>query len=204
MKFKLLSSPFFRSGKWGTKSFLSKSPKVMQLINGGAGIQLQTIWFWTTGSSFPSLRAAPATLGYPLLPAPLFSPRSGHLWPMERSGPQISMEETNHLEHERGNTARSQSPLSLQHILGCRKRENSSSVLLEPEDWWLWPPLPQATVRFSNSTWLGLFLSLWFSKENGQLNCFKNNMKGFWNSFSFSFFFFWNLWSPSLYQKSLL
>ena len=100
-------------------------------------------------------------------------PKKWHLWPMERSGPQTPMEETNHLEHERGNTVSSQSPLSLQHILGCRKRENSSSVLLEPEDWWLWPPPLQATVRVSNSTWLGLFLSLWFSKENGQLNCFK-------------------------------
>ena len=112
-------------------------------------------------------------------------PKKWHLWPTERSGPQTPMEETNHLEHERGNTVSSQSPLSLQHILGCRKRENSSSVLLEPEDWWLWPPPLQATVRVSNSTWLGLFLSLWFSKENGQLNCFKNNMKGFWNFFFF-------------------
>lgn len=44
------------------------------------------------------------------------SSRSGHLWGMERSGPQTSMEEKKHLEHKRGNTVRSQSPLSLQRL----------------------------------------------------------------------------------------
>ena len=119
------------------------------------------------------------------------SPGSSHLWGTERGGPQTSMEEKITLNMN----VVTRWDLSLpslcrgcsQHILGYRKKEDSFSVLLEPEDWWLWPPPPQATVHVSNSTWLGLFLSLWFSKENGQLNCFKNNMNGFWNSF---FFFF--------------
>lgn len=161
---------------------------------------------WTSGFSVLAIRAAPAT-GWPppdcvpvlhLLEVVIFEVLGGVVLkpPWRR---------TDHLEYELGSRVRSsQSPCpSRQELLALQHTSEKGKVLFYLRRAWgliagaPTPPHRTAALLVSSYTRLSLFLPFRWGKW---AIVFKNKVKGFWNCVVS----FWNPWSPSLKQASLL